>query len=51
VDCAKKARQISQAAIAVFLVNRQTGGLEFTGHYTPVGNPSHIVFLDLARMR
>jgi 6-phosphogluconolactonase (cycloisomerase 2 family) len=37
--------------IAVFRVNRQTGGLEFTGHYTPVGNPSHIVFLDLARMR
>jgi 6-phosphogluconolactonase (cycloisomerase 2 family) len=34
--------------LAVFEVNRRTGGLEFTGHYTPVGNPSHIVFLDLA---
>lgn len=35
--------------IAVFQVNRKTGGLEFTGHYTPVGNPSCIVFLDLAK--
>jgi 6-phosphogluconolactonase (cycloisomerase 2 family) len=35
--------------IAVFQVNRQTGGLTFTGHYTPVGNPSIIVFLDLAK--
>jgi 6-phosphogluconolactonase len=34
--------------IAVFKVNRKTGGLTFTGHYTPVGNPSIIVFLDLA---
>ncbi len=34
--------------VAVFRVNRTTGGLEFTGHYTPVGNPSHIVFLDRA---
>ena len=34
--------------IAVFDVNRKTGGLTFTGHYTPVGNPSSIVFLDLA---
>ena len=32
--------------VAVFRVNRTTGGLEFTGHYTPVGNPSHLVFLD-----
>lgn len=36
--------------IAVFKVNRQTGGLHFTGHYTPVGNPSSIVFLDLAKL-
>jgi 6-phosphogluconolactonase (cycloisomerase 2 family) len=36
--------------IAVFRVNRDTGGLEFTGHYSPVGNPSSIVFLDLARV-
>ncbi|MCA9131708.1 MAG: lactonase family protein [Planctomycetales bacterium] len=35
--------------VAVFEVNRQTGLLKFTGHYTPVGNPSHIVFLDLAQ--
>jgi 6-phosphogluconolactonase (cycloisomerase 2 family) len=36
--------------IAVFGVNRKTGGLKFTGHYTPVGNPSVIVFLDLAKV-
>lgn len=35
--------------IAVFEVHRQTGGLTFTGHYAPVGNPSSIVFLDLAK--
>jgi 6-phosphogluconolactonase (cycloisomerase 2 family) len=35
--------------IAVFRVNRKNGGLAFTGHYTPVGNPSMIVFLDLAK--
>jgi 6-phosphogluconolactonase (cycloisomerase 2 family) len=33
--------------IAAFRVNRKTGDLTFTGHYTPVGNPSIIVFLDL----
>ena len=32
--------------IACFRVNRETGALSFTGHYTPVGNPSMIVFLD-----
>ena len=35
--------------VAVFRVSRRTGGLAFTGHYSPVGNPSSIVFLDLAR--
>jgi 6-phosphogluconolactonase (cycloisomerase 2 family) len=35
--------------IAVFRVDRNTGQLVFTGHYTPVGNPSVIVFLDLAK--
>jgi 6-phosphogluconolactonase len=35
--------------ITVFQVDRQAGGLKFTGHYTPVGNPSIIVFLDLER--
>jgi len=35
--------------IAVFEVNRATGGLKFTGHYVAVGNPSMVVFCDLAR--
>jgi 6-phosphogluconolactonase (cycloisomerase 2 family) len=35
--------------LAAFRVDRQTGRLTFTGHYTPVGNPSTIVFLDLAK--
>jgi 6-phosphogluconolactonase len=35
--------------IAVFRVDRKTGGLSFTSHYVPVGNPSCIVFLDLAK--
>jgi len=35
--------------LAIFRVDRKTGGLTFTGHYTPVGNPSIIVFLDLAK--
>jgi 6-phosphogluconolactonase len=33
--------------VTVFRVDRKTGALSFTGHYTPVGNPSCIVFLDL----
>lgn len=36
--------------LAVFRVNRQTGSLTFTGQYVPVGNPSVIVFRDLARV-
>jgi 6-phosphogluconolactonase len=36
-------------SIAVFRIDRKTGGLTFTGHYAPVGNPSMIVFLDLAK--
>jgi 6-phosphogluconolactonase len=32
--------------VTVFRVDRATGGLAFTGHYTPVGNPSCVVFLD-----
>ncbi|AMV23485.1 6-phosphogluconolactonase [Gemmata sp. SH-PL17] len=35
--------------VTVFRVDRKTGGLTFTGHYTPVGNPSIVVFLDLAK--
>lgn len=30
--------------ITTFRVNQETGSLAFTGHYTPVGNPSIIVF-------
>ncbi len=33
--------------VAVFSVNQSTGGLKFTGQYVPVGNPSHVVFVDL----
>lgn len=33
--------------IAAFRVDKATGGLQFTGHYTPVGNPSIIVFREL----
>jgi len=33
----------------VFRADAKTGGLAFTGQYTPVGNPSHIVFVDLAK--
>jgi 6-phosphogluconolactonase (cycloisomerase 2 family) len=33
-------------SVAVFRVDRKAGGLSFTGHYVPVGNPSSIVFLD-----
>ena len=36
--------------VAVFRVDRATGRLDFTGHFAPVGNPSHIVFLDLAEL-
>jgi 6-phosphogluconolactonase (cycloisomerase 2 family) len=32
--------------VAVFRVDRETGGLAFTGHYAPVGNPSSIVFVN-----
>jgi 6-phosphogluconolactonase (cycloisomerase 2 family) len=35
--------------VTVFRVDRKTGGLAFTGHYAAVGNPSHLVFLDLAK--
>lgn len=34
--------------VAVFRAD-STGGLSFTGHYAAVGNPSAIVFLDLAK--
>jgi 6-phosphogluconolactonase (cycloisomerase 2 family) len=31
--------------VTVFRVDRQTGGLRFTGHYAAVGNPSSLVFV------
>ena len=36
--------------IAVFRIDSKNGGLNFTGHYAAVGNPSIIVFLDLAKV-
>ena len=36
-------------AITAFRVDRKSGGLVFTGQFTPVGNPSIIVFLDLGK--
>lgn len=35
--------------VTTFRVDKNSGGLSFTGQYTPVGNPSIIVFLDLAK--
>jgi 6-phosphogluconolactonase len=35
-------------SVTVFRVDRASGRLSFTGHYATVGNPSHIVFVDLA---
>ena len=35
--------------LAAFRVNKQTGKLNFTGHYVPVGNPSIVVFHDLGK--
>lgn len=37
--------------VTVFRIDNNTGGLAFTGHYAPVGNPSHVVFLDLTKGR
>jgi 6-phosphogluconolactonase len=36
-------------SVTVHRVDAASGGLGFTGHYSPVGNPSSIVFVDLAR--
>lgn len=35
-------------AVTVFGVDRASGSLSFTGQYVPVGNPSSIVFVQLA---
>ncbi|MFM7055987.1 MAG: lactonase family protein [Planctomycetota bacterium] len=34
--------------VAVFAVDRETGGLQFTGRWAAVGNPSMVLFVDLA---
>ncbi len=34
-------------AVTVFRVDRASGRLSFTGHYAAVGNPSHLVFVEL----
>jgi 6-phosphogluconolactonase (cycloisomerase 2 family) len=34
--------------VAIFAVDKASGALAFSGHYAAVGNPSHVVFLDLA---
>jgi len=36
-------------AITTFRIDRHSGALAFTGQFTPVGNPSIILFLDLAK--
>lgn len=33
--------------LATFAVDKRTGHLDFTGRYTPVGNPSMLLFVDL----
>ena len=37
-------------AITTFRVDRKSGRLTFTNQFTPVGNPSMLVFLDLAKL-
>ncbi|HJZ92288.1 MAG TPA: lactonase family protein [Gemmataceae bacterium] len=36
--------------VTVFRADPKTGALAFTGHYCAVGNPSSIVFVDLAKV-
>jgi 6-phosphogluconolactonase (cycloisomerase 2 family) len=35
--------------LAAFRVDAKSGTLAFTGNYVPVGNPSHVAFVDLAK--
>ncbi len=35
--------------VTIFRVDRATGALRFTGGYVPVGNPSMVLYLDLAK--
>ncbi len=37
--------------VTAFRVDRKTGGLSFTGRYTPVGNPSCVAFVNLKKDR
>lgn len=37
--------------VSVFRVDAKTGSLQFTDQYVPVGNPSCVVFLDLAKSK
>ncbi len=35
--------------VATFRVDKASGRLNFTGQFVPVGNPSHLVFVELSR--
>ena len=35
--------------VSAYRIDPKSGGLTFTGQYVPVGNPSHVVFVDLAK--
>ncbi len=35
--------------VTVFKADHKTGALAFTGHFEPVGNPSMVLFVDLAK--
>jgi 6-phosphogluconolactonase (cycloisomerase 2 family) len=37
--------------LATFRVDHESGKLSFTGQYTPVGNPSTLVFVDLGKRK
>ncbi|HSI36633.1 MAG TPA: beta-propeller fold lactonase family protein, partial [Tepidisphaeraceae bacterium] len=37
--------------VAAFEVDRRSGRLRFTGRFTPVGNPSMVLFVDTARRK
>ena len=54
IECSRRSFLKTSVALAgttpLIAVNHKTGGLKFTSHYTPVGNPSIIVFLDLAKV-
>ena len=45
LDCCNQRADV----VTVFRVDRASGRLSFTGQHVPVGNPSSIVFVDLAK--